>query len=251
VTITFDFSEILSQNINQMSLVQQPVGIIRTPYQQKFAIPRQPGLVNSAVGIIQFLPQFSDPNMLRDIEQFSHLWLIFQFHQTTEQGWSPLVRPPRLGGNKKTGVFATRSPFRPNNMGLSVVEFVKVVYQQGKLELHVRGMDLLDGTPILDIKPYVPYADALQAAKGGFAHSSPALMSVNFSVLAKQQILHFSTQYPELQTLITEVLAQDPRPAYRTDSELDKVYAMSLYNLNIQWRVIDGGCQVQDIQKSA
>ena len=135
-------------------------------------------------------------------------------------------------------------------MGLSVVELVKVVHQQGKLELHVRGMDLLDGTPILDIKPYVPYADALPQAKGGFAQSSPELMPVAFSALASKQLRHFVAQYPDLKTLITEVLAQDPRPAYRADSELDKVYAMSLYKLNIQWRVIDGCCQVQNIQQS-
>lgn len=233
-----------------MSLIQQPVGIIHTPYQQKFAIPRQPGLVNSAVGIIQFLPQFSDPNMLRDIEQFSHLWLIFQFHATTEQGWSPLVRPPRLGGNQKTGVFATRSSFRPNNMGLSVVEFVKVVLQQKTLELHVRGMDLLDGTPILDIKPYIPYADALPEAKGGFAQHSPTLMPVTFSRLAMQQVLHLEQHYPELKTLISQVLAQDPRPAYHAKSEPDKLYGMNLYKLNIQWRVIDDCCQVEDIQPS-
>ncbi|KXI28566.1 tRNA (N6-threonylcarbamoyladenosine(37)-N6)-methyltransferase TrmO [Paraglaciecola hydrolytica] len=231
-----------------MSLVQQPIGIIHTPYKQKFAIPRQPGLVNSALGIIQFLPEFNDPNILRGIDEFSHVWLIFQFHQTTEQGWSPLVRPPRLGGNKKTGVLATRSTFRPNNMGLSVVEFVKVVHQQGKLELHVRGMDLLDGTPILDVKPYVPYADALPNAKGGFAHSSPELMAVTFSPRALKQVQHFAQQYPKLTSLITEVLAQDPRPAYRADSEPNKVYGMSLYNLNIQWQVIDGCCQVADIQ---
>ena len=233
-----------------MSLVQQPVGIIHTPYKQKFAIPRQPGLVNSAVGIIQFLPQFNDPNMLRDIEQFSHLWLIFQFHATTEQGWSPLVRPPRLGGNQKTGVFATRSTFRPNNMGLSVVEFVKVVHQQQKLELHVRGMDLLDGTPILDIKPYIPYADALPAAKGGFAQLSPSLMPVNFSAQAIKQVLYYEQQHSELKTLISQILAQDPRPAYRSHSEPDKLYGMNLYQLNIQWRVVDGCCQVEDIQPS-
>ena len=233
-----------------MNLVLQPIATIQTPYQQKFAIPRQPGLVNSAIGVIQFLPEFNDPNMVRSIEQFSHLWLIFQFHQTVAKGWSPLVRPPRLGGNQKAGVLATRSTFRPNGLGLSVVELVKVSYQQQQLELHVRGMDLVNGTPILDIKPYLPYADALPHAKGGFAHESPELMAVRFSPQAEQQALALSHHYPQLQSLIVEILGQDPRPAYRAESEPDKYYGMSLYDLNIQWRVFDGSCQVEAITKS-
>lgn len=233
-----------------MNLVLQPIAIIHTPYQQKFAIPRQPGLVNSAVGVIQFLPEFNDPNMVRSIEQFSHLWLIFQFHQTVAKGWSPLVRPPRLGGNQKAGVLATRSTFRPNSLGLSVVELVKVSYQQQQLELHVRGMDLLNGTPILDIKPYLPYADSIPHAQGGFAHHAPELMAVDFTPAAEQQALAMRGQHPELQTLIVEILGQDPRPAYRADSQADKCYGMSLYDLNIQWRVCNGRCLVEAITKS-
>ncbi|MDP5030006.1 MAG: tRNA (N6-threonylcarbamoyladenosine(37)-N6)-methyltransferase TrmO [Paraglaciecola sp.] len=233
-----------------MSLALQPIAVIRTPYKQKFAIPRQPGLAKHTEGFIEFLAEYADPNCLRGIEQFSHLWLIFQFHQTAEQGWSPMVRPPRLGGNKKLGVFATRSTFRPNNMGLSVVEFVRVEHHQGKLTLVVSGMDLLDGTPILDIKPYVPYADALPHATGGFAQSQPELVQVDFSTKAAAQLAHWQNLYPNLKATINDVLGQDPRPAYHGKSQQHKVYGMSLYDLNIQWHVIDDKCQVIDIQQN-
>ena len=233
-----------------MTITLQPIAIIHTPYKQKFAIPRQPGLAKQVQGRIEFLPDFADPNCLRGIEQFSHLWLIFQFHQTAEQGWSPLVRPPRLGGNKKLGVFATRSSFRPNNMGLSVVEFVGVEHQQGKLTLVVSGMDLLDGTPIFDIKPYVPYADSLPHASGGFAQSQPSLMPVNFSTNALAQLIRWQKVYPLLQSTIVDVLAQDPRPAYHDNSDQNKVYGMSLYELNIQWQVVNHSCEVIDITQN-
>lgn len=230
-----------------MTQMLQAIASIRTPYKQKFAIPRQPGLVNSALGKVEFTAEFSDPNYLRGIEQFSHLWLIFQFHHTTEQGWSPMVRPPRLGGNTKVGVFATRSPFRPNNMGLSVVKFVDVEYQKGQLVLVVSGMDLLDGTPILDIKPYVPYADSLPHACGGFAQFEPQLMAVDYTAEANKQLSGLQGNYPNLKSLITEVLAQDPRPAFKTDNHADKSYGMNLYDLNIRWKVINGTCLVDDI----
>ncbi|MFT5314124.1 MAG: tRNA-Thr(GGU) m(6)t(6)A37 methyltransferase TsaA [Paraglaciecola sp.] len=223
-----------------MSIQIDPIGIIRTPYKQKFAIPRQPGLVKSAQGQIEFSAAYQDPNALRGIEQFSHIWLIFHFHQTAAQGWSPLVRPPRLGGNAKQGVFTTRSTFRPNAMGLSVVEFDSVSYTQGQLRLHVNGIDLLDGTPILDIKPYIPYADALPEARGGFANDAPPQMEVIFSPSAEQQLARWTKQHPNLATLITEVLAQDPRPAYKVLKESDALFGMNLYALNIQWQVSGG-----------
>lgn len=217
-----------------------PIGIIHTPYKQKFAIPRQPGLVKSAYGKIEFLDDYNDPNSLRGIEQFSHLWLIFQFHQTVKQGWSPLVRPPRLGGNSKQGVFATRSTFRPNAMGLSVVAFDSVSHHNGKLCLHVKGVDLVDGTPILDIKPYIPYADVIEDARGGFADSAPVLMPVAFSPEAKTHLVEWQKPYPELHTLITEVLSQDPRPAYQSSQTSDREFGMNLYDLNIRWQVVNG-----------
>jgi tRNA-Thr(GGU) m(6)t(6)A37 methyltransferase TsaA len=222
-----------------MTINIQPVGTIHTPYKEKFGIPRQPGLAKSAEGQIIFFDAFNDPNYLRGIEQLSHLWLIFHFHQTVDKGHSPLVRPPRLGGNQKLGVFATRSPFRPNSIGMSVVEFAAVSYQNKQLILTVKGVDLLDGTPILDIKPYVPYADNVLEASGGMAQHSPELMVVIFSEQANAQLKIHEQRYPTLSSLIQEVLSQDPRPAYHQNSQSEKTYGITLYELNIQWQVIN------------
>jgi len=232
-----------------MTITIQPIGKISTPYKEKFGIPRQPGLAKSAEGEITFFEAFNDPNYLRGVEQFSHLWLLFHFHQTADKGHAPLVRPPRLGGNKKLGVFATRSTFRPNSVGMSVVEFGAVNYQNNRLSLIVKGIDLLDGTPILDIKPYVPYADSIPNASGGLAQHSPELMAVTFTEHANSQLNKFEQRYPNLASLIQEVLSQDPRPAYHTDSHSDKTYGMSLYELNIQWQVIKQQNVVLAIQK--
>lgn len=228
----------------------QPIATIRTPYKEKFAIPRQPGIAKSAVGEIIFFKEFNDPNYLRGIEQFSHLWLLFHFHQTADKGHSPLVRPPRLGGNKKIGVFATRSTFRPNSVGMSVVEFAAVSYQNKQLILRVKGIDLLDGTPILDIKPYVPYSDSIPAAQGGIAQHSPELMAVVFTEKAKEQLQQLTQSYSALGTLIQEVLSQDPRPAYHQNAHSEKTYGMTLYDLNIQWQVIEQQNVVLTIQKN-
>jgi|GEM_PF-30991 len=223
--------------LKQHPISLQPLGVIRTPYQQKFAIPRQPNLVDAAYGEVVFSDTFNDPNMLRGIEQFSHLWLLFQFHKTAEQGWSPMVRPPRLGGNKKQGVLATRSTFRPNSIGMSVVQYHKVEHKNGQLSLHVKGVDLLDGTPIIDIKPYVPWADNIPQATGGFAAQPPPTMAVYFESQCAEQLAYWQSRYPMLSKLIEQVLAQDPRPAYKAKQESDAQYGMSLYDLNIRWRV--------------
>jgi tRNA-Thr(GGU) m(6)t(6)A37 methyltransferase TsaA len=234
-----------------MTINVQPIAIIHTPFKEKFAIPRQPGLVKSAKGQLRFLGEFNDPNYVRGIEQFSHLWLLFHFHQTAHKGHSALVRPPRLGGNKKQGVFATRSTFRPNSIGMSVVELDSVDYQDGQLTLIVKGIDLLDGTPIVDIKPYVPYADNIPQALGGMAQHSPELMPVEFLPHVYSQLVEAKKLHPELQQLITEVLSQDPRPAYHGKTQSDKTYGMSLYNFNIQWQVIEHKNHVIDINLNA
>jgi tRNA-Thr(GGU) m(6)t(6)A37 methyltransferase TsaA len=234
-----------------MTINMHPIATIHTPYKEKFAIPRQPGLAKSAIGEIIFLEAFNDPNYLRGIEQFSHLWLLFHFHQTAEKGHYPLVRPPRLGGNQKLGVFATRSTFRPNGMGMSVVEFGAVSYQNKQLILTVKGIDLLDSTPILDIKPYIPYADSIPEALGGVAQHSPELMAVIFTEQANAQLKKFAQRYPALGSLILEVLGQDPRPAYHQNSHPEKTYGMALYDLNIQWQVIKQQNVVLAIQKKS
>ena len=226
----------------------KPIATIISPYKQKFAIPRQPNLVKQAVAEIHFLPGFADANSLRGIEQFSHLWLVFAFHETAEEGWSPLIHPPRLGGKDKMGVYATRSTHRPNPIGISVVEYLEWEQRGSELVLKVRGIDLLDGTPLLDIKPYVPYADSIPDASAGYADSAPlAACSVTFTEEAEAQLSNFKNGYPELKGFIVSVLSQDPRPAYRQQAEDSKQYGMSLYDLNIRWKVDNGSFVVTAI----
>ncbi|WP_252739016.1 tRNA (N6-threonylcarbamoyladenosine(37)-N6)-methyltransferase TrmO [Colwellia sp. D2M02] len=216
-----------------------PIATVVSPYKEKFAIPRQPNLVNCAQGKVVFIGAANNEELLRGIEQFSHLWLIFIFHGTQTQGWKPLVRPPRLGGNKKLGVLATRSTFRPNPIGMSVVKLERVIQlSDGNVELHISGLDLLDGTPIVDIKPYIPYSDALTDAEAGFAQHQPiAPLTVTFNAQAKKTLAEISVQYPQLTLLIEQVLAQDPRPAYKRNKLDDKCYGMTLYDLDIQWQM--------------
>lgn len=213
------------------------IGFIRSPYKQKFAIPRQPGLIAEACGELVLSPPYADDAIVRGIDSFSHLWLVFVFHETAEKGWSPLVRPPRLGGNAKKGVFATRATFRPNPIGLSVVKLEGVVRKNGQLILQISGLDLLDGTPILDIKPYLPYADAIPTADAGFADTAPhTAMTVSFSAQAAE-FCQQQTAYPQLQLLIEKVLKQDPRPSYKKQRDGQQQYGMSLYQFNIKWSV--------------
>jgi tRNA-Thr(GGU) m(6)t(6)A37 methyltransferase TsaA len=227
----------------------KPVAILRSPYKQKFAIPRQPNLVREAIGEVVFEPEFADPNALRGLEQFSHLWLLFLFHETSAQGWSPTVTPPRLGGSQKVGVFASRSTFRPNPVGLSVVEFLDIRQQGQQLVLRVRGIDLLDGTPVIDIKPYLPYADIVPGAGGGYAPDAPAvLLQVEFSTAARQQLTPHLAAHPELERFIVSVLQQDPRPAVHVRQAQERDYAMFLYDLNIRWQVSDTLCTVTAIE---
>lgn len=229
-----------------------PIAYIKSPYKQKFAIPRQPNLVKEAKGEIIFEKDFSDPNCLRDIDQFSHLWLIFVFHETQEKGWSPTVQPPRLGGKESIGVFATRSTFRPNPLGMSVVENLGWEHSGSSLVLKVGGLDLLDGTPILDIKPYLPYADALPDAKAGFAESVPGSQyEIVFNDEAEQELNKFQQDYPELKAFISSVLQQDPRPAWRKKDIDEKRYGMTLYDLNIKWQIQENQIHVISINSDS
>ncbi|PIE00825.1 MAG: tRNA (N6-threonylcarbamoyladenosine(37)-N6)-methyltransferase TrmO [Thiothrix nivea] len=214
----------------------QPIASIRSCYREKFGIPRQPGLVTAARGEVRLLPEFSQPDIVRGLEPFSHLWLIFYFHATADAGWKPTVRPPRLGGNQRLGVFATRSMFRPNALGLSVVKLEGIAHETGGIVLQVSGLDLLDGTPVLDIKPYLPYADALEAT-GGFAAVAPAAeRTVVFSPLAEEQCrLHAVRQKTDIRLLIEQILQQDPRPSYRLSQQDDHQYAMQLYDFDVRW----------------
>ncbi|MEW6991688.1 tRNA (N6-threonylcarbamoyladenosine(37)-N6)-methyltransferase TrmO [Colwelliaceae bacterium 6441] len=220
------------------------IGEVSSPYKEKFAIPRQPGLVKAAKGKITLLDDANNIDLLRGIEEYSHIWVIFIFHATQQQGWKPLVRPPRLGGNKKLGVFATRSTFRPNPIGMSVVKLDKIELNNKRVELNISGLDLLDHTPVIDIKPYIPYSDSIINAHAGFAQQAPSkLLTVTFSSQATKVIQANKKDTPDLETLICQVLGQDPRPAYKQlttkRASIDtKVYGISLYHFNIKWCLI-------------
>lgn len=225
------------------------VGYIQSPYKQKFAIPRQPGLIPEAIGYLELEPGYDDDAILRGIDSFSHLWLLFVFHETADKGWSPMVRPPRLGGNTRKGVFATRATFRPNPVGLSVVKLEGVERRNGKLCLKLSGIDLLHGTPVIDIKPYLPYSDALPDAAGGFADSAPeTAMTVSFSEQASD-FCRQQNQYPDLQVFIEKVLKQDPRPSYKKQRDTEQSYGMSLYHYNIKWIVTGEHNHVTEIHQ--
>jgi tRNA-Thr(GGU) m(6)t(6)A37 methyltransferase TsaA len=222
------------------NITLSPIGLVNSPYKEKFAIPRQPGLVNAAKGTIELLGLANDIESVRELDQFSHIWLLFIFHGTQEQGWKTLVRPPRLGGNKKIGVLATRSTFRPNPLGMSVVKLDRIEVSKQNVILHISGIDLLDKTPIVDIKPYIPYSDSLPNANAGFAQNLPDKgLSVKFSIQAQQALAKFKNEIPELTVLIEQVLAQDPRPAYKRNKADNKSYGMRLDDVHIHWVMLD------------
>ncbi len=188
---------------------------------------------------MEMQPGFDKPELFEGLEAFSHIWISFIFHQCISQGWRERVRPPRLGGNQSKGVFATRSPFRPNHLGLSVVQLDRIVLDQGRVCLHVRGVDLLNGTPVVDIKPYLPYVDRVEGAVAGFAADRPQVrLEVVFSVSAKEQLQRLSSG-EMLKHLIEQLVALDPRPAYQTNTATDRVYGMHLENCNVRWQVED------------
>ncbi|GDX07740.1 tRNA (N6-threonylcarbamoyladenosine(37)-N6)-methyltransferase TrmO [Buttiauxella sp. A111] len=223
----------------------EQIGVIHSPYKEKFAVPRQPGLVADGGGELHFLPPYNVADAVRGLEGFSHLWLLFVFHQTMEGGWRPTVRPPRLGGNARVGVFATRSTFRPNPIGMSLVELNGIRCQKDQVILQLGSLDLVDGTPIVDIKPYLPFAEAVPQALAGYAQNAPAAdMPVYFTAEVQQQLLQLDKRYPHIERFISQVLAQDPRPAYRKGEEVGKTYAVLLLDFNVRWRVTDQGSEV-------
>ncbi|MFU0923436.1 tRNA (N6-threonylcarbamoyladenosine(37)-N6)-methyltransferase TrmO [Kluyvera sichuanensis] len=225
--------------------VFEQIGVIRSPYKEKFAVPRQPGLVKSCSGELHLLPPYNQADAVRGLEAFSHLWVLFVFHQTMEGGWRPTVRPPRLGGNARMGVFATRSTFRPNPIGMSLVELRGVRCQKEHVILELGGLDLVDGTPVVDIKPYLPFAESLPDARASYAQDAPqADVEVTFSDEIAQQLIGLEKRYPHLGRFIAEVLAQDPRPAYRKNEEEGKTYAVWLLDFNVRWRVTPSGFEV-------
>ncbi len=210
-----------------------PIGIVHSCFKEKFAIPRQPALAPAARGEIELLPPYNNPVAIEGLAEVSHLWLSFIFHQALpKEGEVRLrVRPPRLGGNKKIGVFATRATHRPNPLGLSVVKLDGI--KNGRLQ--ISGIDLLDGTPIIDIKPYVPYADIIPDAYNHIASTSPELTQVKFSAEALTAAKEHSLRLDQpIEELIEQMLAQDPKPAYqKTDPE--RIYGVKIWDLEVKW----------------
>jgi len=233
------------------SFTVRPIGVLNSPFTEKFAAPRQPRLVDAARAELHLVDYCNREEILRGLSGFSHVWLIFVFHQVTAGDWSPTVRPPRLGGNQRLGVFATRSPFRPNPIGLSAVKLDGVENRQGRWLLHLSGVDLVNGTPILDIKPYVPYADAIAEASAGFTSALPhEAVTVNFSEEACESLLRLERDHPNLETLIEQVIGQQPQPGYRRGDTLSRTYGMTLYDLNIRWRTEGATCLVTVIERT-
>jgi tRNA-Thr(GGU) m(6)t(6)A37 methyltransferase TsaA len=215
---------------------------VRTDFPQKFGVPRQSGLIEALTGTIVFEPEYRNPDMLRGLEGFTYIWLIWAFSQS--KGWSPTVRPPRLGGNQRMGVFATRSPFRPNPIGLSSVKLDQIeLHTEDGPVIHVSGVDLMDGTPVLDIKPYIPYADSHPEAASGFlAPLQERLLTVECSEERLEIV-------PErARKALLEVLAHDPRPAYQRDP--DRVYGMDFAGVNVKFRVEEDRVIVCEIGRS-
>ncbi|MBY8222961.1 tRNA (N6-threonylcarbamoyladenosine(37)-N6)-methyltransferase TrmO [Vibrio fluvialis] len=214
----------------------EPIAVIESPYKEKFAVPRQPRLVPSATARVKLLGESNCPEAVRGIEQFSHLWLLFLFDQNLQAGWKPTVRPPRLGGNERIGVLASRSTFRPNGIGMSAVELHGVSKQGDQIYLDLGSVDLVDGTPIIDIKPYIPYSDSIADAQGGYAEAEPEQAEVAFSAAALETLQRLPNGQVQ-QAVIGEVLAQDPRPAYKKNKPDMKEYAVNLYDLNVKFMV--------------
>lgn len=223
-----------------------PIGLVHTCFKEKFGIPRQPNLVKEAPGTLVFYPEFAREEAVRALEGFSHIWIIFLFHKAFAKkgqagkapSWSPMVRPPRLGGNKKVGVFASRSPFRPNPVGMSCVALDRVEINERGPVLHLSGVDLLDQTPVVDIKPYLPYSDALAHARDGFAGGPPRTgLDVTFSDRALAYLEEKEHTIPNLRAVVTGVLENDPRPAYANGEDTDRIYGFRLFDLEIKWQV--------------
>ncbi|MBR4144291.1 MAG: tRNA (N6-threonylcarbamoyladenosine(37)-N6)-methyltransferase TrmO [Lachnospiraceae bacterium] len=211
-----------------------PIAHIRTDFPEKFGIPRQPGVVEELKGRIVFEPEYRNPDMIRGLEEFSHIWLIWEFSKNLEDDgsskFSPTVRPPRLGGNKRIGVFATRSPFRPNPIGLSVVKIEKISEDKGiGPVIHVLGADMVDGTPIYDIKPYIPYADSIPGAKGGFTDD------MEYKTLKVEWKWDNNDIPKNTKISLEKILSNDPRPHYQNDP--DRVYGMSYAGYEVKFKV--------------
>lgn len=233
------------------------IGYMCSPFVEKFGIPRQSNLVNTK-SYIKLIAPYDDINAFQGIEQFSHLWLLWQFHANDvkkndnaankAKTFQPMIRPPRLGGNQKIGVFASRSMYRPSQIGLSVVQFLEVKKVENELRLYVQGADILSGTPIVDIKPYLAYVDAIPDAMSGYAPDAPQILEVIWSddaLLQKQKLLNEKVCTEQILQELEQVLAQNPKPAYQKDPE--RVYGLSFANLNVKFQISEQSVKIVDM----
>ena len=221
------------KSLEEENIIISPIAHIYNDYTEKFGIPRQSGLVKSEISRIEFCGKYNSADAVRGLDGFSHLWIIWGFSESDRNGVSLIVRPPKLGGNERVGVFASRSPFRPNPLGLSCVKLIKSDYTDGNAFLYVSGADMMNGTPVYDIKPYVPYADCINDASNGFTgRTDRTLLEIsdpdnNLSVFSEEQA-----------DALKEILALDPRPGYQDDGS--RVYGLTFARRNIKFRVSDG-----------
>ncbi|MBP3327728.1 MAG: tRNA (N6-threonylcarbamoyladenosine(37)-N6)-methyltransferase TrmO [Clostridia bacterium] len=226
-----------------MKFTVEPIAHIKTDFSSKFGIPRQSGLVDELEAKIIFEPQYRIPEAFRGLEGYSHVWLLWQFSECADKEWSPTVRPPRLGGNKRMGVFASRSPFRPNSIGLSCVKLISIdETEENGTVLTVSGADLLDGTPIIDVKPYLPYVDSHPKASGGFAlQEKEGSLDVVFAAELLSDIP------ADKQEALKAVLKQDPRPQYQNDPE--RIYGLEFAGYDVRFKVKENLLSVVEVEK--
>ena len=232
------------------TVTYRPIGVIHSPFREKFGIPRQPGLAPAARAILEPIPPYDRPEAFEGLDDFSHIWVLFHFHVTARETWKPTVRPPRLGGNRRVGVFASRSMFRPNPIGLSVVALERIDRSGPRPILHLQGVDLLDGTPVLDIKPYLPWVEALPDARAAYAGKRPGTtMPIRYTPDARKQLNDAAMTCPDLPVLVEQILALDPRPAYRTaKDQRERIYGMRLAGFDVRWKTTDAGIEVVAVE---
>ncbi|MEH6823097.1 MAG: tRNA (N6-threonylcarbamoyladenosine(37)-N6)-methyltransferase TrmO [Motiliproteus sp.] len=228
----------------------QPIGQVHSCFKEKFGIPRQPGLAKTALAELELVGDYALMDAVRGLDRCSHIWVLFLFSEHLERGWTPLVRPPRSQGGKM-GVFATRATFRPNPIGMSVVKLDRIENRNGTPILHLSGIDILDGTPVIDIKPYLPYADSLDDAHYDYAaDGQKQSLTVSFSEPAQLRLSNHKDP-AALRQLITDLLSCDPRPTHRRKPDDDRIYGMQLDNYNVRWRINNDSIDVIAIDNSA
>ena len=230
----------------------EPVGIIRSDFKEKFGVPRQSLMISEARAIVKLNSETGYREALNHLETFSHIWIIFVFHQANDREWTPTIRPPRIGGPNRVGVFASRSPHRPNPIGMSAVKLDRIDFEaKGGIEIHISGIDLLDETPVLDIKPYIPYADSILEANSGWAEGEIPKFPVTYSADSLAMIEKFTPEYPRLKELLTQTLEYDPRPTSQrasmpieNSSNESREFRFRIFKLDVHWKIINSGIYV-------